>query len=80
MTAKRQQFIRAAIKWIIITAAGVALYFWAAELAYIERGYKAYGGECFFLLLPLFWYLIGATAKDSVATVKEILKEDKQND
>ena len=64
------------IKWLLITAAGVALYLWAADYAYMERGYKAYGGECFFLLLPLFWYLIGATVKDGVATVKEIFKED----
>jgi hypothetical protein len=46
----------------------------------MERGYKAYGEECFFLLLPLLWYLIGATTKDCVAAVKEIFKEEKQDE
>lgn len=38
---------------IIYSIISIIIYLFWAKLAYIERGYKAIGGEGFFLILPL---------------------------
>lgn len=57
--------VNSILKYIIITFAGIVLYTWAAEYAYAERGYAAYGGEYLLLLLPAFWWICEKTVKDT---------------
>lgn len=38
---------------LIYSIVSIIIYIFCAKLAYIERGYKAIGGEGFFLVLPL---------------------------
>lgn len=63
-TTSDRRKARAALKWALLTLAGVALYLWGAEAAYIERGSRAYGGECLLLLLPLWYRLAAEAVKD----------------
>lgn len=74
-----KQIAETALKYVLIAILGVVLYVHTAEAAEIERGYKAYGGECFFLLLPLWWFLIEVSVRDTGAAVKQIYKEGKTN-
>lgn len=53
-----------ALKYIFLAVLGIALYLYIAEAAEIQRGYKAYGGECVVLLLPLWWFFIDANIKN----------------
>jgi hypothetical protein len=39
---------------VIAAALGIALYVWGRDYAYEQRGYLAYGGEMFFLGIPIF--------------------------
>ena len=61
---KLAKMIKTVLKWLLITLAGVALYLWGAEAAYIERGYRAYGGECLLLFLPILWALAESVIND----------------
>ena len=42
---------------MIMTAMGLAMYLVLHEVATVQRGYEAIGGEIFFLLLPLWVWL-----------------------
>lgn len=68
------------IKYILITIAGVILYLLGAEAAYIQRGYIAYGGECFLLLLPLWWYLVETMVIEAVNDIKQNITEVYENE
>lgn len=68
------------IKYILITIVGVILYLLGAEAAYIQRGYIAYGGECFLLLLPLWWHLVETMVIEAVTSFKQYFKEDIQDE
>ena len=59
-------------KYAFLLAVGVVLFKQANAYAYAQRGYEAIGGEGFFLLLPLLWYLITTTIRD---TVRDMRKE-----
>lgn len=61
-----------AAKYAFLLAVGIVLFKQANAYAYAQRGYEAIGGEGFFLLLPLLWYLITTTIRD---TVRDIRKE-----
>ncbi len=64
------------IEFVIIMAVSLVLFNLASIEAYNERGYKAYGGEYFLLLLPAFYYLTKATAKDFKKAVQESRKKE----
>lgn len=64
------------IEFVIIMAVSLVLFNLASIEAYNERGYKAYGGEYFLLLLPAFYYLTKATAKDFKKAAQESRKEE----
>ena len=64
------------IEFVIIMVVSLVLFNLASIEAYNERGYKAYGGEYFLLLLPAFYYLTKATAKDFKKAVQESRKEE----
>lgn len=64
------------IEFVIIMVVSLVLFNLASIEAYNERGYKAYGGEYFLLLLPAFYYLTKATAKDFKKAAQESRKEE----
>lgn len=68
------------IKWLLIAIAGIALYYLAAGAAFAERGYKDYGGECVFLLLPLWWKLGEVVTTDIKQTIKQMKTEVTENE
>lgn len=72
--------VKSFIKWLLITLAGIALYYLAAGAAFAERGYKAYGGELVFLLLPLWWKLGEVMTADIKQTIKQIKTEVTENE
>lgn len=60
----------AVAKYVFLTACGIALYRAGAACALAERGYKAVGGEAFFLFLPLFYYLFSTMIRDTIRDAK----------
>lgn len=63
-----------ALKYLAVTILGIVLYLNTAEAAEITRGYKAYGGECLLLLLPIWWFFIETSVRDIEI---EVVKEEK---
>lgn len=62
--------LKAVAKYTILTMCGFLLFRAGQAAAFEQRGYIAYGGECFFLALPLFYYLISTTARDIAVEIK----------
>lgn len=58
------------IKYAILTLLGVILYKAAADYALQIRGYCAVGGEVFILSLPLLYYAVSKSVKDTVEESK----------
>lgn len=50
--------------YVFLTICGIFLFKSASDYAYIQRGYKAIGGEFFLLFLPLWYWLISRTIGD----------------
>lgn len=67
--------MKAVIKYGLLTIAGVALYLLAREYALAERSYEAVGGEVFLLGLPLIWYAVESTIRDTAAQIHALRKE-----
>lgn len=61
-----------ALFYIALAGIGVALFRWGHDYATQERGYNAIGGEMFFLLLPLFWWMFSQCLKDTIRTIFEV--------
>lgn len=59
-----------AIKYIALTSLGVILFRAGQAQAFCERGYQAIGGEVFALFLPVFYYLISRTVRDTVNDIQ----------
>ena len=57
-------------KYILLTGGGVLLYIMAAKYALTERGYFAVGGEVFFLLLPVLYYVATTVIHDYIRDIK----------
>ena len=73
------------IFYIILTICGVASFWIGSEMAFASRGYRAYGGEILFLLLPLLVYFIVRNVRDFIGVPQNTLKdagsgEEKQGD
>lgn len=58
-------------KYIALTVCGILLYILAAKYALAERGYFAVGGEGLLLLLPVFYGIGAAVARDISEDVKD---------
>ncbi len=67
------------IKYLFLSLVGAAAFVAANSAATVDRGYYAIGGEVFFILLPLFWYLFGQMARDIKQEIK-IFMEEMKND
>jgi len=59
-------------KWVWLTMIFLLLTPFVFQLAYMERGYRAVGGEMFFPLIPFLIYATSKTFKE----IKEVLKGD----
>jgi len=66
-------------KYAILTICGFAMFRVASAFALAERGYTAIGGETVFILLPLFYYILSALARDTRRDIKNF-KEDIENE
>lgn len=64
--------LEAVAKYAILTMCGFLLFKAGQAAAFEQRGYIAYGGECFLLGLPLFYYIISTTARDIAVEIKNI--------
>lgn len=60
--------------YAVLAGVGVVLFRWGHAYATRERGYIAFGGEIFFLLLPLFVWLFWNTIKDGIRDVADLMR------
>lgn len=64
-------------EFIIVATITIVLYQMMSKIAYIERGYKAYGGEIFTFALPVFYYWSKKMIPELWAEFREIMAEYK---
>ena len=64
------EIIKAIIKWLLICIATGIFFIWAKDLAYLQRGYKAVGGEYLLFIFPLIWYLFENNVKETLKSKK----------
>jgi len=57
------RFFKNNLGWILLVILFIALTPFIFHLAYLERGYRAIGGEIFFPLIPFIIWAIVKTAK-----------------
>ncbi len=69
--------IKKLIKYAILTVCGVVLFISVNQSANLDRTTPSIGGEAFFLILPLMWWIIERTAKDFIREHKRIWHEIK---
>lgn len=65
------------IKYAIITVCGVILFITINRAANAERPAASVGGEAFFPILPLMWWIVERTVKDLLAEYKRMWLEIK---
>jgi len=63
--------VKNVIKYALLTVAAVALFERARIYALADRGYEAIGGEYLVLALPLLWYGIESTFRDTVRNIRK---------
>ena len=64
-SCKRKQLRRKLVKYAIITACGLVVFFIFSRSETARRGYFAVGGEGVFALLPLWWWIFERVIKDT---------------
>lgn len=69
--------VKKAIKYAILTVCGVVLFIVGNGAANAERHAASVGGEAFFLILPLMWWIVERTVKDLLAEYKRMWLEIK---
>ena len=65
--------------YLLMECVGIALYVLAHASATKQRGYVAYGGEIFLVMLPFFVYIIRLTVSDIAKAYKEVREKWKEN-
>ena len=68
---KRRTRAETVLKYAIITMCGLILFTLANDSANAERISNSVGGEAVFVLLPVLWWVIERTIKDSVAEARK---------
>lgn len=68
---KRYQILRFVVKYVTLTVCGILLYLLVAKYALTQRGYFAMGGEVFFLLLPVLYYIAATMIRDIIRDIKD---------
>ncbi|MCM1062066.1 MAG: hypothetical protein NC452_17515 [Eubacterium sp.] len=69
--------VKKLIKYAILTVCGVVLFITLNHSANLERTTPSIGGEAFFLIMPLMWWIIERTAKDFIREYKRLFREIK---
>lgn len=69
--------VKKAIKYAILTVCGAILFFFVNRAANTERPAASIGGEAFFLILPLMWWIVERTVKDLIGEFKREWSEIK---
>ena len=69
---KKNKIVKKFIKWILVFVLSAIIFFIMHELATLERGYKAMGGELFMLMIPFFVWL-SPEIKKSIKEIKDEL-------
>ena len=67
---QRIKRIVTAVKYILLTIAGIIAFKYGADYAFEERGYFAYGGEYLLLLMPFIYYLFSDIIKGIIDLFK----------
>ena len=68
---RRTRVAETLLKYAIITMCGLILFTLANDAANAERISNSVGGEAVFVLLPVLWWIIERTIKDSVAEARK---------
>ena len=55
----------------LLAVCGILLYLFVAKYALAQRGYFAVGGEMFFLLLPVLYYIVATMIRDIIRDIKD---------
>lgn len=63
------------IFYAVLAGIGIALFKWGHAYATRERGYIAIGGEMFFLLLPLLWWMFSSTVKEAIRDIADLMRK-----
>jgi hypothetical protein len=69
---KKNKTVKKFIKWFLVFILSAIIFFIIHELATLERGYKAMGGELFMLMIPFFVWL-SPEIKKSIKEIKDEL-------
>lgn len=69
--------VKIIVKYIIISIVGAILFITVNRAANAERSAASVGGEAFFLILPLMWWIVERTVKDLLAEYKRMWLEIK---
>lgn len=72
---KRRSTVKTIVKYVVLFVCGIVLFHVGSVLGYADRGYKALGGEIFFLFLPLFYYSLSAMYRDVKKIIEDIKEE-----
>lgn len=75
-TGRARVEVKTVAKYAVLTLIGFALFRAAAVYALAERGYRAVGGEALFLLLPVIWYALSTTIRDTIRDIRAALNGD----
>lgn len=67
-----------AVKYILLTIAGIIAFKYGADYAFEERGYFAYGGEYLLLLMPFVYYLFADMTKEIIEWTRLVFATEEQ--
>lgn len=67
----KKKILKAAIKYISLAIGGLILFAATSQTANAQRPTASIGGEAFFLIIPLIWWLVEETFNDYVCTSKK---------
>ena len=77
-STERVRLCTAFRKFLFLTLCGFLFFFVGSQLAYIERGYPALGGEVFFLLTPLIFPIVSSAVSAAYKVIQQNIKESKE--
>lgn len=75
-TGRARVEFKTVAKYAALTLIGFVMFRAAAVYALAERGYRAVGGEALFLLLPVVWYALSTTIRDTIRDIRDALNGD----
>lgn len=70
-----KKILKAAIKYISLALGGLILFAATSQTANAQRPTASVGGEAFFLIIPLIWWLAEETLNDYICTTKNKIEQ-----